>query len=296
MIGRALTGVALIAVVALASGAGAGWPSSGAARPASPLSASAIVLPGSVLFGDPAVAQVTVAVDSGVVDPSTVRVVPSFTPFVESAPPVVSRSSVGSQVTYRYRYSIQCTSDGCLPTGRSRVVSLPDVRVTAQAGARPLTMIASWPAVTVESRLSSADIKAASPGFRHSAPLPAPHYAVQPGALALSLTVVGVILGGVAVVLLGLELVALGRRRRARSASRTPLEAALAFVRDAARRRDANDRRKALELLAEALEAEDEPSLAGTAWEAAWARQPPSSERALEVVEDVEALAGSEPA
>ena len=296
MIRRALTGVSAVAIVALASGLGPGWQSSaGADRAAAhPLSVRTTLLPGTALFGDPVIAQVTVVVDSGVVDPGSVRVVPGFAPFVESAPPVVSRTTVGSDVTYRYRYSIQCVSDGCLPAGGSRVVKLPGALVKAQAGARPLSAVASWPPATISTRLSESDVHATTPRFRHSASLPAPLYAVSPGTLALSLTVVGALLALAAAVILGAELVAQLRRRRARAAFRTPLESALDFVRDAARRRDADDRRKALELLAETLETEGNPSLAGTAWQAAWAEQPPSPERALEVVEDVEALTGSE--
>jgi hypothetical protein len=298
MIGRVSALVGAVSVAALATGLGPAWRSSAGAEPVStrPISVHTTLLPRTAHFGDPVVAQVTVDVDSGVVDPNSVRVVPGFVPFVESAPPVVSRTKVGRDVTYRYRYSIQCVSDGCLPAGQSRVVALPDVLVKAQAGQRSLTAAASWPAATVASGLSASDLRAGTPRFRHSASLPPPLYALPPGGFALSLLAIGALLGATAAILLGIELVALRRRRRVRAASRTPLETALAFVRDAARRRGADDRRKALELLAETLEVEGNPSLAGAAWQAAWAEQPPSPERALEVAEDVEALVGRAPA
>jgi hypothetical protein len=69
----------------------------------------------------------------------------------------------------------------------------------------------------------------------------------------------------------------------------TPLEAALAYTRDAAGRPDPADRRKALELLATTLEDEGAPALAGSAEDAAWSEEPPSPDRARELADEVEA-------
>ncbi len=300
MITRTHAAIALAgaAIVALLVGTGLGWwngsrPGHALARP---LAARTQLTPTAAFFGDPIVAQVAVDLDSRVVDPGSVRVDPSFAPYVESAAPTVDRSSVGRDETVVYSYTIQCVSDGCLPVGGPRTVRFPPVVVTATAAGRPVRTTAAWPAATVSSRLSKADLSTSRPRFRHSSPLPPPVYGVSPGGLALALTVVGGLLGAAAVVLLGIELAALLRRRRASLAEPTPLEAALAFVRDSAGRRDAADRRKALELLAEALEGEGNATLADAAERVAWAEPPPSGEHALEVVHDVEARGEAEPA
>ncbi len=152
------------------------------------------------------------------------------------------------------------------------------------------TVTAAWPAVTLASRLGRSDFRGSALRFRHSAPLPAPVYGTSPSGLALALTIVAGILGVVAACLLGFELAALLRRRRARAAAPTALESALAFVRDAASRRDAADRRKALELLAETLAAEGNPTVANAAEQAAWAEVPPTSEQAVEVADQAAGL------
>ena len=155
-------------------------------------------------------------------------------------------------------------------------------------------MTAAWPPVTVASRLGKSDVQGSTPHFRHTAPLPSPVYGASPTGLALALTIVAGILGVVAAGLLGFELAALLSRRRASAIAPTALESALAFVRDAASRRDAADRRKALGLLAETLAAEGNPTVAEAAEQGAWAEAPPSSERAVEVADEAAGLGSME--
>jgi hypothetical protein len=70
----------------------------------------------------------------------------------------------------------------------------------------------------------------------------------------------------------------------------TPLEAALLYLRQAAGRPDPADRRKALELLATVLEDDGVPALAGTAGDVAWAEEPPSPARVVELADEVETV------
>ncbi len=119
--------------------------------------------------------------------------------------------------------------------------------------------------------------------------MPAPTFAVSPGALADGLTVLAGALAVGALALIGFELVRLVERRRQRATvTLTPLEAALAYTRDAARRPDPADRRKALGLLATTLESEGAPALAGTTSDVAWSEEPPTPDRALELADEIE--------
>jgi hypothetical protein len=289
----------LVGAVVVAALVATGLGSWNAERPqdalAHPLAVRTRLVPSAAFFGDPLVAQVAVDLDSRVVAPGSVRVEPSFAPYVQSAPAAVDRTTVGRQETIVYSYTIQCVSDGCLPVGARRIVRLPAVVVTARAGGRQLTVTAAMPAASVASRLGTSDFRSATPQFLHSSLLPPPSYGASPTALALALTVVAGLLGAGAAVLLGVELAVLARRRSASLEEPAPLRSALAFVRDAARRPDAADRRKALELLAETLAGQGNPTLADTAERVAWAEPPPSAERALELADQVETLSGSEP-
>jgi hypothetical protein len=291
------TGLAGAVVVAALLATGLGWWNAGQPRPAlaHPLGVRTRLVPGAAFFGDPVVAQVAVDLDSSVVAPGSVRVEPSFAPYLESGPPLVERSTVGRQETIVYSYTLQCVSDGCLPVGARRVVRLPAVVVTARAGGRQLTVTAALPAASVASRLGPSSLASAAPQFLHASALPPPSYAVTPTVLALTLTVVAGLLGAGAAALLGLELAALARRRRAALEQPTLLVSALAFVRDAAGRPDAADRRKALELLAEALAGQGSPTLADTAERVAWAEPPPSAQRTLELADQVETPGEVEP-
>ena len=291
------TGLAAVAVVAalVATGLGAWNPGGHSQAPARPLVVRTRLLPSAAFFGDQVVAQVVVDLDARVVEPGSVRVEPSFAPYVESASPVVDDSRAGARETIVYSYTLQCVSDGCLPTGARRTIRLPAAVVTARDGGRKLSVTAAMPAASVASRLSTASLQSATPQFLHSSPLPPPRYGASPRGLALALTVVAGLLGLGAVALLGIELARLARRRREALERPTPLGSALAFVRDAARRPDAADRRKALELLAETLAGEGSPSLAETAERVAWAEPPPSAERTLELADQVETVSGAEP-
>jgi hypothetical protein len=158
--------------------------------------------------------------------------------------------------------------------------------VTAVAGSGTAAVSGAWPRVVVGSRLSAADLSG-SIRFRRPTSPAAPDYAVDPGALA------GGLLGAAALSALaaaGLAGLAINRRRRrARSRELSPFELALAYARDAARRRDPADRRKALELLADAVSRNGEPALARVAADTAWSQPPPTPADALELADQADA-------
>jgi hypothetical protein len=169
------------------------------------------------------------------------------------------------------------------------VLQLKPVVATAVSGGKTLTARTAWPQTAILSRLQRKDLGSAKPHFRRPQTVPPPSYAVSPSTLANVLTAVAGLLALGALALLVRELARLLERRRRRAqVELTPLEAALAYTRDAAARPDPADRRKALELLSKTLDAEGAPALAGTAEHVAWSEEPPSPDRALELADEAE--------
>jgi hypothetical protein len=286
----AAAGAGAVLVTVLVVGTGLGWwngvPSG--QPPTQPLAVHTSLEPRPAFFGDALAAEVDVDLDPAIVSTKSVRVVPGFDPYVPTGPPTVTRSRVGRHETMRYLYSIQCVSDTCVPLGKSLAVQFPRVLVTATAGRQALRLTAKWAATSISSRLLKGDTSA-TPHFRRPKAMPAPSYAVSPGTVADALTAAAGLLAAAALALLGLELRRLlERRRRHGLVQLTPLEAALAYTRDAAHRADPADRRKALGLLAKILGGEGVPALAYRAGDVAWSEDPPSPDRAIELAEEVE--------
>lgn len=272
-------------------------PSPGTSAPTAlpALAVQASLTPQSVFFGDPVDALVAVSLDTGTVEPGSLRVVTDFLPYEETGSPEVTRSRAGSEETVFFRYTLECLDDDCLPTAASRLIQLPSVLVRATAGHSQLRASGRLPALLVSSRLDAA-AAAASPPFRWPASMPPPVYRVDPGALSAVLVALAALLGLGAVTLVGLELTRLLARARARRAPvLSPLQAALEATRQAARRHDPADRRKALGLLALALRDEDHPQLAETAVGVAWAEPPPTPTQAVALADEVEASLEPEP-
>jgi hypothetical protein len=296
--GRRLAVVAAAAgaaVVVLLVGTGLGWWSSppGGRAPAQPLAAKTLLDPRPAFFGDVVTAEVDVIADTARVRPGSVRVVASFDPYVQSGPAAVSTARVGRRETLRYVYAVQCVSDACVPIGKPLAVRFPRAHVSATVSGRPASVTATWPATSIVSRLGKGDTSA-TPHFRRNRVLPAPAYGVSPRLLADLLTAAAGLIAAIALALAGFELVRLLERRRRRGLVQlTPLEAALAYTRDAARRPDPADRRKALGLLARILEREGAGGLADRTGDVAWSEPAPSPERAIELAEEVEQTAGT---
>jgi hypothetical protein len=273
------------AVVALVVGTGLGWWSGGssASVPQGGLAVRTSLGPSPTFFGDVLRAEIDVSAAS---QATRISVVPAFTPYAPIEAPAVSRTRNGSLASVHYRYLIQCLSVDCLPVDAPSRLRLKPVVVTAVENGRPLRAAAQWPETFVASRLSSRDL--AQPRFRRSAALPSPDYWASPHLLADLLTAVAGALAAVAAGLAGRELVRSFARRR-RPVELTPLEAALLYTRESARR-PAADRRKALALLAQTLDAEGVPALADTAGGAAWSDSPPTAETALRLADEVETV------
>ncbi len=186
----------------------------------------------------------------------------------------------------RFRWTVACLSEDCVPGASPRTIVLPPVRLTGT-----VSETAPWPVLTMTGRVTAKEAAAARPPFRLETQLPHPSYRIAPEELALALD----LLAGALVLGAGL-LVAreLARRRRRheeeRLAALSPLERALIFAREAERRGPV-ERRKALGLLARVLGGRED-RLAGTASELAWSSRKPSPEQVESLVGDVEREVG----
>jgi hypothetical protein len=232
-----------------------------------------------------------VDLDTRAISPAQVRVLPNFTPYAETGAPTVSVSRSGRSATMRFRYRIQCVSDGCLPGEKPRPLGLSPVTVSVGDGGHTRSVTAAWPPARVASRLSGADLQRAR--FHRPTALLRPAYTTSPTTLADLLTGIVGALALLAATVLTLEAIRLFRSRRTRLVL-TPLARALRLTRESARRSSDADRRKALSLLSRTLDDEGAASLADAAGVAAWSGSPPSPETALRLADDVE-TSGSNP-
>jgi len=254
-----------------------------------PLVVATSVVPDPVFFGDLVMAEVTVDFDVRSVDPASVVVVPDFVPYGVVGRASVSHSRVGSEQTDLFRYAVQCVSAGCLPSASSLQVQFPPVLVSGTTDGRRVSTSGKWPAVFVVSRLEKSDLASAAPPYRWPTQMPPVAYGVGPALLSRVLVASGAVLACAGFALAALELLALRRRMQRRSArALTPVEAAIAYTREAAKRPEASDRRKAIGLLARALAAEGHERLADSTNGAAWSDVAPSPSSAVVVADEVE--------
>jgi len=295
----ALAAVTIAVAVAVALGARSrGGETSAAAWPAGSggVDAHATIAPRHVLFGDTVQAHVDVAVDRTRVDPDTVRVGTNFSPWQVVGNPVRVRRDAGGIAAIRTDFVLRCVAVECVPTGRSLSFEFPPARISylsVNGAATARARIRSpWPELVVQSRIAAAGIDSRGERFTpwraDPLELPAPSYRIAPGVLVGALVSGAVLLALAAVVLL---LLAWPRRRDVPAPepepepvvepALTPLEHALLLLEDTARSNGAaEDRRRALELVAEELDAADwgDVELARSAKALAWSEDSPPVE------------------
>lgn len=272
---RVLAGLALAGVLALV----------GAARAAEPppaIEARGVLTPRIALFGDTITARIEVTLDRNRVDPDAVRVSADFSPWVPIEEPSRYRRD-GETTTYLQTiFILRCATDPCVPRTQTAQLEFNPARVT-HPGSAPIEV--PWPVLVVHSRIVSADFQRrdanATPWQADVMSLPAVSYRVSPR-LALALLYAG----GVLLALGGIVLAYTGLPRRAPAPppepeepppALTPLEQALALLEDPARANGSADQRRALELVAEELDARD-AQLAQRARTLAWSQEAPAVE------------------
>ncbi len=245
--------------------------------------------PNPAFFGDAVIARVAVTVEGGSIRPGSLKLRLHFGPFAATRIPSSAGAGAGGSAVYRYE--LQCLGEQCLPGSAPKRIVLPPVLVSASApdGTR-LSARAAWQPAVVLSRLTKGDLAKTQPPFRWPAALPPPAYAISPGLLVgLSAALAG-LLALAALSLFVPLLQPLARRVRGRPppVALDPLAAAIAYTREAAKRPDQADRRKAIGLLARRLEAVGEHALAEAAETAAWSESPPSPGVADGIADEVE--------
>ena len=295
MIARAAA-AALVAVVA-----GCGF---GAEEPRFPVGRAVLATPTldqSVhLFGDTVVARLAVLVDKRRLDPDRVELVPRFRPYERVGRVRVSREDHGDVAELRYTIRLRCLGMPCIPgrlqsaagpdepgRGERKAFHFPASLVVYREGERErLLRIVRWPPLESVSRLSESQF---APQFAFKAgyvPLPGTTWRVPPTLLASVLVLV-------ALALLAPAFIVVRRRLRARRPVEVeaepelpPLERALLLVEWTGDREDGEDRRRALEVLAEELDVVASP-LAGDARRLAWSSPSPTPDAATDVVRRV---------
>jgi hypothetical protein len=251
--------------------------------------------PSIILFGDTIKARVDVVLDRRKVDAGSVRVAANFVPWAIAGVPARSRQDSGARTYLQTTYTLRCLSSPCLPGNQSNALDFDRGRVSfvrtgATAGARDSKAI-DWPTLLVYSRFAAATLASPreplNPNRTWRADLvsfSAVSYRIAPGVLlAALLTMAGVF----AVAGAALAYRAVPRRVAAPPPPEpepepepvlTPLEQALVLLEDASGADGAEDRRRALELVAEVLD-RDHPSLARAAKALAWSEDDPLVEQ-----------------
>ena len=243
------------------------------------LEARVVVSPRVVLFGDTVTARVQVALDSARIDPDSLRVGTSFTPwqFVR-APRRIRRD--GERATYIENvYVLRCLGPPCVPTraSSSREFQAVELSYERVGGGRESAEV-RWPVLVVNTRLVSDDFgrrdEYGTAWRADLATLPVVSYRLSP-ALLLAL-----LLAGAAALLVGggrLAYSALPQREAPSPEPQapppppdlTPLERALALLEQSSPLDGAAERRRALEFVAEHFDERDR-ALAASARALAW--------------------------
>ena len=254
------------------------------------------------LFGDTVVARVDVVVDTRRLDAERVKLVPRFAPYEVVGTPDVARATHGDVAEVRWTYRLRCLGPRCIPRrlgsdagpqepGRGDRVSFrfPGSRLTYDEGARDrILRIVRFPTLESVSRINETQVGLERFPFKSGyRPLPDVTWVLPPLLLAALLATAGLALLAPAVLLV---------RRRWTSRHPVvveeepelpPVERALQLVLWSRDRPDGEDRRRALEVLAAALDDEGPAELADDARVLAWSPSSPSPNAATALVERV---------
>ena len=262
-----------------------------------PIAGTALLEPEQHLFGDAVRARLELVLDRNRVDPESVEVGANFRPYRELRPVDVSRTDSGPITRLRYDYLLGCLTAACLPAGGGRV-ELPGVAIEYTGRRDPLPQTASveWPPIRAAGRIDPNRLEQAAlrAELRDLSP---PSYRVSPRAVELIALLLAVLFAAAAGILgirlLPLERISawLGARRADR---RTPLERALAQVRDVVAAGRPTEGRQALERLASELRKTSNPELASDASRLAWSRRAPGETRLEPLSQDVERVIAEE--
>lgn len=271
----ALAAAAVVVLVAVLVSRGGGAHSQAA------LTVHAALTPRAHFFGDRVRARVSVALDPRRVDPRSVRIDASFTPYATVGKARVVRSAT----SVRLDATLVCLARVCAPGEPQHALTFPPahVRYHDRSGLAH-SVKTSWATLLTASRVTPADVL--RPRIRVTTWAPRSSWGVDP-------TLVGWALTAGAAALLVVTGGALTRRRRARTAPAewAPREvpALLSALESVKRLADESDaaRRSAIDRLARELERAGLARLAPEARALAWSPAVPSAEPMLDLSADV---------
>jgi len=306
-----------VLVVVLATGCGGGAEDLPALPEGRFIAVEQTLKPEVQLFAEPVLARVEILVDNERFDPDRLRVTPFFQPFELDGEVVRERRDQGRYTHLRYEFTLRCLVWECLPhtddpgatpvsvaggvqrppppggARDRRTHELKAVRILyddPQEGQQRVRNV-TWPQIVSVSRLNFEDRDFSSLGFPFKAsvtPLPEATYRLPPALFGI-----GLLAGALLLLALPAWLVVSLLRRRpvpvveeAPEPELSPLERALRLV-EWTRDGEAEERREALEVLAEELDASERAGIAGDARRLAWSRPSPSAEAMYRLVESV---------
>jgi hypothetical protein len=245
--------------------------------PAAPVAVRTAFEPSVVAFGDAVTARVVVLLDRGAVRPRSLHITDDLAPLTQLAAPSTVRSVRGRLETLSITQRVACLTDACLVTP----LHFPRARVTVSGR----TASSAWSPLVVKSRVTAADLAAASPHFEADTAPGAPSYRFAPATVAPLLDVVAIVAAVGAVALAGLQALAYTRRRRPAVAD-DELRRALRLAHEA-EDRPVPDRRRALGLVARLIGGEHD-ELGRAADDLAWSEPKPESRALHDLVSQVE--------
>jgi hypothetical protein len=284
-LGAVVAALAVVLVAGLRSGADDDAPPAQRA----PIAAAATLSPRIALFGDTLTATVDVVVDRTVIDPDAVEVRWSHAAWKPVGTPERTRRDSGSTAFLRTTYVLRCLAQPCVPVRETEEVQFDAARISYAApvgeGSRRLTVDAEWPPLIVHSRLAGPDENRrdvlASPWRADLLSLPAVSYRVSPWLLLGLLVVAGTLFVAAAAVILYRLLPEREPPPEPEPEPEpvpTPLEQALALLEAPAAANGGQDRRRALELVAEEVERWGDDDLALSARTLAWSEDSPEGD------------------
>jgi hypothetical protein len=277
-----IAGIVLAVILAAAAGliAWNAWDKGGGpGLGEEPIVGTALLAPEQHLFGDAVRARVELIVDTQRVDPDSVEIGANFEPYRELRPVEVTRSEDGAITNLRYDYVIGCLVSRCLPRGTGRVeIGGVAVNYLRRGESEPSAATVEWVPIRAAGRIDPNALEQAA--LRSDLrDLPSASYRVSPRTVELVALALAVLfaLGAAILILRLLPLDRLAKRLGARFVDkRSPLEQALALVRESAASGSPEEERRALERLAVELRRTRNPALAGDVSRLAWSQPVPA--------------------
>ena len=260
------------------------------------------IAPSVHVFGDQINATLDVVVDASKLDPDRVQLTPRFFPYERVGDVHVERKEYGGVTRLRYTMRLRCLGPQCIPSrlasaagpqepGRGERKAFrfrPSSLLYDQQPRDRLLQVVRWPTLESVSRINETQFGLAQFAFRAGyRPLPGITWLLDPTLLAALLVLAALVLLAPAALLV--RRAYLERRAAAEPEPEPelePLERALRLVEWSRDRPDGENRRRALEALAEELENVESP-LADDARTLAWSPSSPSPQGATLLVERV---------